>query len=86
MFCVIAQDGLRDGRFQVVDFDAQQLFDEWLRDVFVAKNESEHDRIGNVKIIKRLYVHNYTSIKFRGYNLQQRIFEKRNLVNFANNR
>lgn len=86
MFCIIAQDCLRNRCFQVVDFDAQQVFDEWLRDVFVAKNESEHDRIGNVKIVKRLYAHNYASVKFRGSNLSNEISKKRNLANFANNR
>ena len=30
--------------------------------------------------------HNYTSVKFRGNNLQQRIFKKCNFANFANYR
>ena len=70
----------------MVDFDAQQVFNEWLRDMFVAKNEPEHNWVGNVKIVKRFYGHNYTSVKFRAPNLQRKNLKKRNLVNFANNR
>ena len=61
------------------------MFYEWLRDVFVAENESEHNRVGNVKVVKRFYVHNYTSVKFRGSKLKRKILKKQNFANFANN-
>jgi hypothetical protein len=70
----------------MVNFDAQQVFYEGLSDVFVAENEPEHNWVGNVKIVKRFYSHNYTSVKFRAPNLQRKNLKKRNLVNFANNR
>jgi hypothetical protein len=43
----------------VVNFDAQQMLNEWLRNVLVAENESEHNRICNVKVVKRLDIHWY---------------------------
>ena len=69
----------------MIDFNAKQMFNEWFRNVFVAKNKTEHNRVGYVKIVKRFYVHNYTSVKFRGSNLQRKILKKRNSANFANN-
>jgi hypothetical protein len=86
MFRIVAQNRLWNRRFQMVDFDTQQVLYEWLRDVFVAKNEPEHNRVGDVKVVKRFYVHNYTSVKFRGSNLQRKIFKKQNFANFANKR
>ena len=62
------------------------MLDEWLRNVFVAENEPEHDRVCNVKIVKRLYVQDYTSVRSRGANLLNEISKKRNLANFATNR
>ena len=41
----------------MVDFYVQQMLDEWLRDVLVAENEPEHNRVGDVKVIKRLDIH-----------------------------
>ena len=86
MFGVIAQDCFRDRGFKMVDFDVQQVFDERLRDVLVAEHEPEHNRVCNVKVVKRLNVHNYASVKFRGFNLQRKKLKKCNLANFANNR
>jgi hypothetical protein len=53
--------------------------------VLVAKDEPEHDRVCDVKVVKGLYVHNFTSVKFGGSNLQRKILEKRCVANFANN-
>ena len=33
-----------------------------MRDMFVAKNKPEHNWVGNVKFIKRFYIHLYASI------------------------
>ena len=52
MFGIVAQNCFRNRCFQVVNFNAQQVLDEWLRDVLVAENEPEHNRVCNVKIVK----------------------------------
>ena len=86
MLSIVAQDSLRNRCFQMINFDIQQVLNERLRNVFVAKNKTEHDWIGDVMVVKRLYVHNYTSVKFRGSNLQRKNLEKQNFANFATNR
>jgi hypothetical protein len=57
-----------------------------LRNTLVAEYEPEHNRVGNVNIVKRLYAHNYTSVRFRGSNLQRKILKKQNIAIFGNNR
>ena len=56
---VVTQDGLGGGAFEMLDLDAEQVFDEGLRDVLVAENESEHDRVSNVELVERLDVHRF---------------------------
>jgi hypothetical protein len=71
----------------MVDFYVQQMLDEWLRDVLVAENEPEHNRVGDVKIVKRFYVHLFApSIIFESRNIHNQIVERAFYVNFANNR
>ena len=86
MFCIVTQNSFWNRRFQMVNFDAQQVFDEGLRNMLVAEYEPEHNGVGNVKIVKRFDVHNYTSVRFRGFNLQRKILKKQNIAIFANNR
>ncbi len=85
MLGIVAQDSFWNRRFQVINFDVQQMFNEGLRNVFVTEYESEHNRVSNVKVVKRLYVHLQTPFKFRSANLQRKIAHFRKKVNFANN-
>jgi len=55
---IVTQNRFRNWGFQVIDFDIQQMFNEWFCNVFIAENEPEHNRVGNVKVVKRLYAHN----------------------------
>ena len=55
VFSIVTQDRFWNWRFQVVNFDVQQVFDEGLGDMLVAEYKSEHNWIGNVKFIKRFY-------------------------------
>ena len=86
MFRIVTQNRFGNRRFEMIDFNVKQMFDEWFCNVLVAKDEPEHDRVCDVKVVKGLYVHNFTSVKFGGSNLQRKILEKRCVANFANNR
>ena len=64
VFGVITQHCLWCRGFKVVDFDAEQVLDEGLGDMRVAEYESEHNRVGNVEIVKRLNFHVSTPMRF----------------------
>jgi hypothetical protein len=36
------------------------MLDKGLRDMLVAEYEPEHNRVRNVKVVKRLYIHEYS--------------------------
>jgi hypothetical protein len=62
VFGVVAQNCLRVWAFQVLNFDAEQVLYERLRDVLVAKDKPEHNRIRNVKIVEGFDVHKFVPI------------------------
>ena len=62
MFGVVAQNSLRVWAFQVLDFDTEQVLYERLRDVLVAKDKPEHNRIRNVEVVERFDVHKFVPI------------------------
>ena len=48
MFCIVTQNRLWNWRFQMINFDVQQVLNKRLRDMLVAEYEPEHNRVRNV--------------------------------------
>ena len=48
MFCIITQTRLWNWRFQMINFDVQQVLNKRLRDMLVAEHKPEHNRVRNV--------------------------------------
>ena len=64
MLRIVAQHSFRCRGFEVVYFDVEQVFDERLCDMCIAEYESEHNRVGDVEVIKRLDAHLYAPVNF----------------------
>lgn len=76
VICIETEYGLRSGSFQVVDFNVEQMLNEGLCDMLIAKNKPKHNRVGNVKFIKWFNIHLYSPIVDLGALIYMNEFSK----------
>lgn len=76
MICVKTENHFGSGRLQVIDFNVQQMLNEWLGDVLIAEHKPEHKRIGNVEFVKGFNDHLYSPITELGVLIYKHEFPK----------
>ncbi len=76
VICIETEYGLRSGSFLVVDFNVEQMLNEGLCDMLIAKNKPKHNRVGNVKFIKWFNIHLYSPIVDLGALIYMNEFSK----------
>ena len=68
----------------MVDFDAEQVLYEGLRDMRVAEHEPEHNRVGDVEFVERPDAHFYAPLlASRKRNIQSAFCGNMGLENYA---